>query len=325
MSVQESLSVMHQPVPQLIDGFWRTETGFFDLADGKRLRYAITNPANAPHNTILITPGRREFIEKKYAELAPELLARGFRLIFLEWRGQGFSSRSLSGAKRQRDHVVDFALHMDDLNRFYDAIVVPNLVGKLTVHGHSMGAHLLLRWLTERQDTLVAGVFLTAPMLALASPVAHASANFFSWGSIKLGYGEDYAPMQHDYGDEERAFAGNPLTHDPDRFSVIEKYFDAYPDLTVGGVTWDWMHAAIKSMYGAQRRFRLERITMPVLAIVGNEDRVTPPDEIIRFLKMIPNAETILIPGSRHDVLSEIPPCRNEAWRQIDGFLKKIT
>lgn len=315
---------MHMPLPPLVDQYENARCAFLELPDGKRLRYAVVDPAGRTHDTILITPGRREFIEKKHTELGAEFLARGFRLIFVEWRGQGLSSRFFEGGKRQRDHAIDFTQHIDDLNLFYDKIVVPNLVGKLIIHGHSMGGHLLLRWLTERHNTAVAGVFLTAPMLALAGPVAHASASLLSWSSVKLGYGEDYAPMQHDFNDEDRAFAGNPLTHDPDRFTIIEKYFSAYPDLTVGGVTWDWMQAAIKSMYGAQRRSRLERITMPLLAIVGNEDRVTPPDEIIRYLKMIPKAETVLIPGSRHDVMNEIAPCRDEAWRQIDGFLKKV-
>ena len=315
---------MHLPMPPLIEHFENARAGYLDLPGGKKLRYAIVDPAGAPHATILIAPGRREFIEKKYAELGPEFLARGFRLIFIEWRGQGLSSRPLDGARRQRDHAIDFTQHIDDLNLFHDNILRPNLVGKLIIHGHSMGAHLLLRWLTERPDAGVAGVFLTAPMLALAGPIAHASASFVSWSSIKLGYGEDYAPMQHDYNDEDRAFAGNPLCHDPERFAIIERYFAAYPDLAVGGVTWDWMQAAIKSMYGAQRRFRLERVDAPLLAIIGNEDRVTPPDETIRFLKMMPKAETVLIPGARHDVMNEIAPCRDEAWRQVDGFLKKV-
>ncbi len=312
------------PPPPLIENFENARSGFCALRDGKRLRYALFDPVGAAHATILIAPGRREFIEKKYAELGTEFLARGFRLIFMEWRGQGLSSRYFEGSQRQRDHATDFAVHIDDLNQFYDAIVAPNILGKLIVHGHSMGAHLLLRWLTERTDTAVAGIFLTAPMLALAGPLAHASASALSWTSSKLGYGADYAPMQHDYSNEDRAFAGNPLCHDPDRFAIIQKYFDAYPDFTVGGVTWDWMQAATKSMYTAERRYKLERIAVPLLAIVGNEDRVTPPDEIIRYLKMIPKAETILIPGSRHDVMNEISPCRDEAWRQIDGFLQKI-
>lgn len=315
---------MSLPIPSLIDCLANTKVGFFDLGNGQKLRFALVNPDGVAHGTILVTPGRREFIEKKYAEMGPELLARGFRLVFVEWRGQGLSSRSLDGTRKQRDHIVDFTKHIDDLNRFYDAVIIPNITGKLILHGHSMGAHLLLRWLIERPNTAVAGAFVTAPMMALSGPVAHASANFLSWGSIKLGYGAEYAPMQHDYNDEDRAFAGNPLTHDPERFSIIEKYFTAYPDLIVGGVTWDWVHGAIKSMYATERRSRLERIHIPVLALVGNEDRVTPADEIIRYLKMLPKTETILVPGARHDILNEITPCRDEVWRQIEGFLKKI-
>ena len=315
---------MTKSAPALIENQEKIRTGFFDLPDGAKLRFAICDPVGTPHATVLITPGRREFIEKKYAELGIDFLARGFRLIFVEWRGQGLSTRAFKGDQRQRDHASDFVHHIDDLNLFYDQIIVPNTVGKLIIHGHSMGGHLLIRWLTERPNTIVAGALLTSPMLALAGSFAHASANFLSWSSVKLGYGADYAPMQHDYNDDDRAFAGNPLTHDPDRFPIIERYFTAYPDLLVGGVTWDWMHAAMKSMYSTQRRFRLESIKVPILAIVGNEDRVTPPDEIIRFLRAIPQAETILIPGCRHDVMNEINACRDEAWRQIDGFLKKV-
>lgn len=310
--------------PPLINTFAHTRADYFTVADGAKLRYAICDPAGKPHGTVFIAPGRREFIEKKYAELGPELLARGFRLIFIEWRGQGLSTRALEGPLRQRDYILDFSKHIDDLSQFYEAVLRPNTMGTLFFHGHSMGGHILIRWLTEQKETTVAGAFFTAPMLALAGPFAHASVNVLSWGSSKLGYGTEYAPMQHDYNEDDRAFAGNPLSRDPERFSIIEKYFLAYPDLTVAGVTWDWLHAAIKSMYSAQRRFRLERVKIPVLAIVGNEDHVTPPDEIFRFLKMMPNAETVLIPGSLHDVMNEINPIRDEAWRQIDVFLQRL-
>lgn len=315
---------MSPALPALIDQYERSQPGFLALNDGKKMRYAVVNPAGPAHATVLITPGRREFIEKKYIELGPAFLARGFRLILMEWRGQGLSSRAFEGARHQRDHIDDFTQHMNDLQQFYETIVKPNQIGKLVINGHSMGSHLLVRWLAENPDLPVAGAFITAPMMALAGPLAHASASLLSWSSSKLGYGEDYAPMQHDYNDDDRAFANNPLTHDPERFALIDRYFTAYPDMVVGGVTWDWLQASIKSMYHAQRRHRLERIKTPILAIVGNEDRVTPPDEIIRFLKMMPQAETILIPGSRHDVMNEIDPCRDEAWRQVDGFLKKI-
>jgi lysophospholipase len=315
---------MTQNLPPLINTYERTRVDFFAQGDGGAWRYAIVDPEGVAHDTIVLAPGRREFIEKKYFELGPELLARGYRLIFFEWRGQGLSTRYLVDDKRQRDHAADFVHHIEDFQRFHTAIIAPNQIGKLILHGHSMGSHLLLLWLSGQAKVAVAGAFLTAPMVALAGPLAHASSNLISWGACKFGYGSDYGPMQYDYGNEDRAFAGNPLTHDPDRFTILDKYFSAYPDMTVGGVTWDWLQAAIKSMYSLQRRSLLDNIRVPVLSLVGNEDQVTSPDAIVRYLNMIPKAETIILPGARHDVMNEISTVRDEAWRQIDGFLKRI-
>ena len=122
---------------------------FFALSDGGRLRYARFEPASHPRGTVLIVPGRREFIEKKYAELGQPLLNNGFHLVIVEMRGMGLSSRLLSDDMRQRDHVNDFAMHLNDLRAFFAAIVAPNLTAPLIVNGHSLGGHFMLRWLAE--------------------------------------------------------------------------------------------------------------------------------------------------------------------------------
>ena len=124
---------------------------FFALNDGGRLRYAQFMPATKPRGTILILPGRREFIEKKYTELGQPLLDLGFKLIIVEPRNHGLSSRILSGSALQRDHLEDFSTHLNDLRAFFAAIVLPELTTPLIVHGHSLGGHLLLRWLVEDQ------------------------------------------------------------------------------------------------------------------------------------------------------------------------------
>ena len=77
----------------------------------------------------------------------------------------------------------------------------------------------------------------------------------------KLGRGERYAAGQHDYNGGDRQFLNNPLSHDRERFDVIEKYFDANPDLKVGGVTWGWLAATLqyrwrrRAALAARRRF----------------------------------------------------------------------
>lgn len=298
-------------------------TRFHELPDGARLRYATFEPQGPVRGTAVVAPGRREFIEKKRAELEP-LLAAGFRLIVFEWRGQGLSSRVLSGAKRQRDHILDFATYIADFTSFYTGVVQPDIQGPLLLCGHSMGSHLLLRWLEENPGAPVTAAILIAPMLALSGGFAHTAANFISWGLLKLGHGEDYAPMQHDYDAQDRDFASNPLTHDPVRFRIIEDYFAAWPELTVGGVTWEWLHAALKSMHEVQRHGALERVKTPVLTLTGSEDHVTPPAEIGRYLKLLPQGENLIVPGAMHDLLNEVDGPRAEAWRNIDRFFAKI-
>ena len=113
------------------------------------MSYSQFEPATKPRGTVLVVPGRREFIEKKYTEVGQPLLDLGYRLIIVEPRGQGLSSRFLSGDERQRDHIDDFNTHINDIRAFYKRVVQPGLAKPLIVHGHSMGGHILLRWLAE--------------------------------------------------------------------------------------------------------------------------------------------------------------------------------
>jgi lysophospholipase len=295
------------------------------LPDGARWRYALFEPSGKPHATVMIAPGRREFIEKKYDELGRRLLDRGYRLVLFEWRGQGLSSRFLDGPMRQRDHCVDFATHLEDLRSFYLNVVLQNHAGPLLVHGHSLGGHLLLRWLAEDRPVDVTAAFLSAPMLGLSALPVQGLAQAISWMQVKWGHLTDYAGIQHDYDARNRIFQGNPLTQDPERFAIIERYFAAHPDMVVGGVTWGWMLAALRSLHIAQEPDYLPRINIPVLSLIGGKDRVTPAIELQRYLRLIPQAETVVIPGARHDVMNESDLYRLDAWRHIESFLGKYS
>ncbi len=244
--------------------------------------------------------------------------------MFFEWRGQGLSDRFLNGPKRQRDYVSDFSIYLDDLSSLYAKIVQPFQTGPLILCGHSMGAHLILRWLVERRPQDIAGVLLTAPMLALASLPVHAVARSMTWASVHLGHGTDYAPAQHDYNIHDSTFTNNPLTHDAGRFAIMEKYFTAHPEMTVGGVTWGWLDAALKSMHYVQHRSYFERLTVPVLSITGGSDHVTPPNELERIIKRMKSGKHQVISHALHDVMNEMDAYRNEAWRHIDAFLARI-
>jgi lysophospholipase len=293
---------------------------FFTRDDGTRLRYAIMEPRDSVRGTFLITPGRREYIEKKYSEIGSELLERGFRLIFFEWRGQGSSSRLLTGEKFQRDHCLRFDNHIDDLRAFYDAVVKPAQAGPLFVFGHSMGGFLILRWLAEAKPD-VKGAVVTAPMLSLSLPGFSAKLCALA---MRLGHGDAYAPWQHDYGDGDRRFTGNVLSHDPIRFALMEKFFAAHPEMMVGGVTWNWLHEALESMEAAHRPGYLAQIAAPVLMLNGSKDIVTPASKYRPFIQDLPQIEEHIIDGAKHDIMNEIEAYRHEAWGWIDRFLTRV-
>lgn len=308
---------------------------FFTLNDkSDRLRYARFEPQGKARGTVLAVPGRREFIEKKYTELSP-LLDRGFRLVVVELRNQGLSSRILSGDKRQRDHIDNFDTHLNDLRTFFAQNVQPDLTPSepLIAHGHSMGGHLILRWLAEDRPAASAA-FVTAPMLAIGnipthlfSQIGHSIAHAISWMRA-FHYGTEYAfPSEQDFGSgkHDLVFANNPLTQDPKRFPIIKDYFEAHPEMAVGGVTSGWLLAALRSMEKTHSREYMSRIDVPVLALSGKDDRVTPAAEINRYMNSISRARTHTIAQARHDLLNEIDPVRNEAWQRIDGFLKTVT
>lgn len=161
-------------------------------------------------------------------------------------------------------------------------------------------------------------------MLALASLPVHTITHAISWIETKLGNGENYATSQHDFNHEDKLFLHNPLTHDAERFLMIEKYFAANPQLVVGGVTWDWLNASLKSIHTLQRRSYLNHIKIPVLTLMGSKDRVTPPSESEHYLSYLQHEEHKIIQGALHDILNESDNYRQEAWQHIDTFLSKI-
>ena len=60
-------------------------------SDDIRLRVGFW-PCKSPKGTVLLFPGRTEYIEK-YGRAAAELTAAGYNVATLDWRGQGFSAR----------------------------------------------------------------------------------------------------------------------------------------------------------------------------------------------------------------------------------------
>ena len=292
---------------------------YFAAADGTKLRYGQWKPGReACRGTIILMVGRREFIDK-YFETIADLLDRGFAVWALDWRGQGLSQRPL--ANRQKGHVQSFEDYLADFRMFCAEIVAPRTERPLSILAHSMGGHLALRYLGGDRGHCERAVVI-APMIdiyrsglpewVVSAPVALA---------LRAGLETAYALGQHDHDKRTRAFEGNPLTSDPERFADEGALIDKDGKLALGGVTNGWLYAALESIRILQAPGYGAKVDMPVLIVGAGHDTVVSTRALEKFVRTLPDCRFITLAGARHEILKERNEFRLAFWRAFDEFM----
>jgi pimeloyl-ACP methyl ester carboxylesterase len=65
----------------------------------------------------------------------------------------------------------------------------------------------------------------------------------------------------------------------------------------------------------------LDELTLPVLVITGDDDRIVPTEQSVRLAKELPNADLVVIPNCGHVPQEECPQAFLDA---VDAFIKKL-
>ena len=108
---------------------------WLQAADGVQIRVGVW-PKDAAKGTVLLLPGRTEYIEK-YGRAAKDLARRGYATLTVDFRGQGLADRALDDLLV--GHVTDFdeyQLDMDAVIAFARAEALPE---PWFMIAHSMG------------------------------------------------------------------------------------------------------------------------------------------------------------------------------------------
>jgi len=271
--------------------------------------------------TVLMLTGRCEALEK-YAEQAADWVARGFGVVALDWRGQGGSSRLLPDP--HKGHIDDFATYLDDLERMLPRLVPDDAPRPLVGFAHSMGGHILLRFVLERAHPLAA-VILSAPMLGIAGPIPEPLIRHLAARAVARGQATDWVWGQAGWDPVEPRFHNNALTSDPRRFLAGHAAYTGDPALALGGVTWGWLDAAFRSMDHLLRLDAVEACRLPVLMLTAGADRIVRVDRQGRLARRLGNARQHLFPGARHELMMEADAIREKVWRAVDEFLEQLT
>lgn len=294
-----------------------TVSGELQTEDGTRIRYARWRATSRRRRgTVLLLQGRAEFIEK-YFETANDLRRRGFAVATFDWRGQGGSQRFLRD--RNKGHVDSFDQYVQDVECVMQQVVLADCPPPYFILAHSTGAAVALLY-TSRARTQVERMVLTAPLLGLRSKsrrVLMAASGLMSY----LGLAESYVFGGSRTLVQTLPFNINPLTSDRGRYDRISAIIAERPDLGLGSPTVGWLHAAMEAAdYFASPEFP-EIVQLPVLMVICGADTVISNHMIEMMSSRMKTGAHVLIPGARHEILSEADRYRDQFWSAFSSFV----
>ncbi len=291
---------------------------FYYIKHGNvRLRVMLAGPDDAEREargSVIFQPGRTEFIEK-FFETTKALVARGFRVLILDPRGQGLSSRPLPDSMRY--WVGSFEDYCDDLafvsEAFKDDLPKPHIL-----MGHSMGGTIGLMTILTGRMSPSACVF-TSPMLEfqdIHTPIPIILVNILS----RIGFNYTTLPFQGGRNGTPVPYKDNKLTTDEARYKLWATYFENHKRLRVGPPTFGWIAAALRAMKFVRKN--AAHLKIPALIVSCGGDPIVTPSSIAEFAEKS-GADYLNIPGCLHEILLEQDKYRTLFWQEFDAFLEK--
>ncbi|RLJ60371.1 lysophospholipase [Litoreibacter meonggei] len=275
-------------------------------SDGVRIRMGVWGGGDK--GTVLLFPGRTEFVEK-YGAAAKGFMDRGFSTVAIDWRGQGLADRALEN--RLIGHVADFKDYQNDVAAVLAALPELDLPDPMGLLGHSMGGCIGLRALMEGLP-VDAAVF-TGPMWGIALDPMRRSAG---WALSTLARQTKFENMMTPGTSEQsyvlvQPFKDNLLTRDADMYEGMRKQLNAYPDLALGGPSFAWLNEALKEC----RALSLNPTpNVPTITFLGTNERIVDTKAIHDRMARWHNGELRMIDGGEHEVAMDLPKVQTEVY-----------
>ncbi|MEM6887111.1 MAG: alpha/beta hydrolase [Pseudomonadota bacterium] len=266
--------------------------------DGVRIRFAAW-PRPGARGTVLIFPGRTEYVEK-YGQVAAALAQRGLASMAVDWRGQGLSDRLAKDP--MIGHVEHFADYQRDVKMMLSWARERNMPQPLFLLAHSMGGAIGLRALMEKLP--VAAASFSGPMWGISmAPHVRPAAWFLGKVMPRLGRGEELPPgtkiEHHILAD---GFKDNLLTRDPEQFEIMRQQLLQHPDLVLGGPSFIWLREALTE---TRKLSHLSSPDVPCITFLGSNERIVDTGVIRRRMESWPKGSLEIVPDGEHEVLME--------------------
>ncbi len=276
------------------------------------IRVAHQRPENVAQGTVLIFPGRTEYIEK-YSHVAHELAARGYATLTIDWRGQGLADRLLEDGRI--GHVAQFIDYQKDIAAMMRAARELDLPRPFHLLAHSMGGAIGLRAVMEGLPVQTCSF--TGPMWGIKmSPLERPFGIAMAYGGTKLGFGHHIAPNT---GLENyvltQGFEDNTLTTDSDMYKMMQDQLAGHPDIGIGGPSLNWLRESLcETGHLAQR----SSPDIPCLTFLGSNERIVDIQRIYDRMELWPRGALEMIEGAEHEILMETPDIRKAVLDRLE-------
>jgi len=294
---------------------------FFTAEGDVAIRYGYWPCRQENKNgTVVLLNGRREFMEK-YVETIAMLNERVYDVFSLDWRGQGGSGRLLQN--RHKGIIESYDSYLSDLNFFIQDVVRPRAILPLIVIAHSMGGHIVLRYLQQNPQLFDRAVLVSPLIDITASRVSRKLFHLMARLMIKMGRARSYIIGSGDHTAAEGQFkANNRRTSDRRRFMIETRILSETPELALGGVTYGWLGATLESIDILMKPGFAEKIYTPILMISAGADRVVSNKAQQSICSVMPACRLRIFPDARHEVLNETDAVLQRFWQAFDEFVR---
>jgi lysophospholipase len=283
--------------------------------DGRRLRIGVWPAAtDGVKGTVLIFPGRTEYVEK-YGREAAFWAAQGFASLAIDWRGQGLADR-LHG-NPLLGHVGAFSDYQRDVATVIQAAATLNLPQPYVLIAHSMGGAIGLRALMNGLP--VHAACFTGPMwdIQMPAPLRLLARAFIAWHQWRGTTDAILPTTSPKCLAASDPFAGNSLTTDPDMWSYMQRQVVTHPDLQLAAPSAHWVNEALTEC-------RALSVTpspdCPTLTVLGGKETIVSKHAITERMAHWPKGDLWIIPDAKHEIMMEQAPLRRDFHQRLLAF-----
>ncbi|SHF67380.1 MULTISPECIES: alpha/beta hydrolase [Litoreibacter] len=279
--------------------------------DGLRLRVAIWKAENPEKGSILVFPGRTEFVET-FGRTVADFEKFGYSSFVIDWRGHGLSDRVAEDPIT--GHVNRFSDYHKDVAAMIKAAHELDLPKPWYLVGNSMGACIGLRALIDGLP--VAACAFCAPMWDIElSPVQRLAAWPVSWTAQMVGKGQTYAPGHS--GESyilSVGFPDNRRTNDPDMYQYMVNQAQKAPDLHTGGPSMGWLYQTLTETRSLSKMPSPE---LPCITFCPDHDELISVPAVRERMARWPGGRIEIIQDAKHNLLLEPPEIRESVMTKI--------